>query len=65
MSTLPGFIFPGDVSASARYWQEDIIEPEVKVTNDGTIVPSEAPGIGFRVRTEKIEEITTRKEQWI
>jgi O-succinylbenzoate synthase len=29
MSTLDGFSLPGDVSASSRYWSEDIIEPPV------------------------------------
>jgi len=37
MSTLPGFSLPGDVSASQRYWSEDIIEPPVEVTEKGTI----------------------------
>jgi O-succinylbenzoate synthase len=37
MSTLAGFVLPGDVSASRRYWDEDIIEPEVEVTPHGTI----------------------------
>jgi o-succinylbenzoate synthase len=64
MSTLPGFVFPGDVSASARYWHEDIIDPEVTVTSRGTIIPPDGPGIGFAVRREKVEELTVRKEQW-
>jgi O-succinylbenzoate synthase len=37
MSTLANFSLPGDVSASRRYWAEDIIEPEVEVTQQGTI----------------------------
>ena len=37
LSTLPGFTLPGDVSASARYWEEDIIEPPVTVSRAGTI----------------------------
>jgi len=44
MSTLPGFTLPGDVSASSRYWNEDIIEPEIKVTPRGTIPVSAARG---------------------
>lgn len=32
MSSLAGFVLPGDVSASQRYWEEDIIDPEVEVT---------------------------------
>lgn len=62
MSTLPGFVLPGDVSASQRYWEEDLIEPEVEVTPKGTIqVPTE-PGIGYAVRTKRIEQLTTRRE---
>ncbi|MCI0665566.1 MAG: hypothetical protein L0220_31285, partial [Acidobacteria bacterium] len=38
MSTLPGFVMPGDVSASKRYWKEDLIIPPVEVTPRGTII---------------------------
>ena len=47
MATLAGFTLPGDVSASARYWEEDIIDPPVSVTAQGTIVAPDKPGIGF------------------
>jgi O-succinylbenzoate synthase len=62
MSTLAGFTLPGDVSASARYWAEDIIEPAVTVTTRGTIIAPEAPGIGFAVKEERIDELTVRRE---
>jgi O-succinylbenzoate synthase len=62
MSTLPGFTLPGDVSASARYWHEDIIEPEVEVTSRGTIVVPNAPGLGFGVRRDRIEKLTVRQK---
>lgn len=62
MATLAGFTLPGDVSASARYWHEDIIEPPVSVTERGTIVAPESPGIGYQVKQERIEALTTRKE---
>ncbi|HEY6247061.1 MAG TPA: o-succinylbenzoate synthase [Pyrinomonadaceae bacterium] len=62
MSTLSGFSLPGDVSASARYWLEDIIEPPVIVSSSGTIKASEAPGIGFDVNLPRIESLTVRKE---
>ena len=61
MSTLPGFTLPGDVSASKRYWHEDIIEPAVEVTPQGTIIVPEGPGIGFEVKTERIEKMAVRK----
>ena len=62
MSTLPGFTLPGDVSASARYWEEDIVEPPVRVSERGTIVAPESPGIGFTVNLPRIDALTVRKE---
>jgi O-succinylbenzoate synthase len=62
MSTLPNFTLPGDVSASRRYWAEDIIEPEVEVTAKGTIRVPTAAGIGYAPRVERIESLTKRKE---
>jgi o-succinylbenzoate synthase len=64
MSTLPGFVFPGDVSASQRYWVEDIIEPEVNVTPQGTIHVPTDPGIGYRIRVAEIEKRTVMREEW-
>ena len=62
MSTLPNFTLPGDVSASRRYWTEDIIEPEVEVTSRGTIKVPAAPGIGYAPRLDRIESLSKRKE---
>jgi len=61
MSTLAGFVLPGDVSASARYWEEDIIEPPVTVSSRGTITPPDAPGIGFKVNLPRLDALTVRK----
>lgn len=49
LSTLSNFVFPGDVSASSRYWEKDIIEPEV-IVNDGVIQVPDNPGIGYEVK---------------
>jgi O-succinylbenzoate synthase len=62
MSTLAGFTLPGDVSASARYWSEDIIEPPVIVSSRGTITPPDKPGLGFDINLSRIESLTARKE---
>jgi o-succinylbenzoate synthase len=62
MSTLPNFTLPGDVSASRRYWTEDIIDPEVEVTPKGTIRVPTAPGIGYAPRLDRIEQLTKRRE---
>ena len=62
MSTLSNFTLPGDVSASRRYWTEDIVEPEVEVTAKGTIKVPTAPGIGYTPRLDRIESLTKRRE---
>jgi O-succinylbenzoate synthase len=64
MSTLPGFTLPGDVSASRRYWGEDIIDPEVTVTPQGTIRVPQTPGLGYSPNLERIEKLTVRKERF-
>jgi len=64
MSTLPGFSLPGDVSASQRYWSEDIIEPPVEVTEKGTIRVPATPGLGYAVKRDRIEKITARRNNW-
>lgn len=61
MSTLEGFTLPGDVSASKRYWHEDIIEPAVEITSRGTIIAREKPGIGFEVRRDRIDKLAVRR----
>jgi O-succinylbenzoate synthase len=62
LSTLPNFTLPGDVAASKRYWEEDIILPEVTVSPQGTIRVPTGPGIGFEPRLDRIDKLTVRKE---
>ena len=64
MSTLPGFTLPGDVSASSRYWHEDIIEPDVRVSAQGTISAPTESGIGYAVRQDLIDKLTVRSRTW-
>jgi O-succinylbenzoate synthase len=62
LSTLENFSLPGDVSASARYWVEDIIEPEVTVSRQGEILIPDVPGRGYEVRTDLVDQLTVRRE---
>jgi o-succinylbenzoate synthase len=64
VSSLPGYSLPGDVSASKRYWVEDVIEPEVEVSSQGTIRVPDTPGLGYHVRRDLIERWTVEKETW-
>ena len=62
LSSLSNFRLPGDVSASKRYWKDDIIDPEVEVSAQGTIAIQDVPGTGYRIREDLIEKLTVRKE---
>jgi O-succinylbenzoate synthase len=62
LSTLDNFRLPGDVSASKRYWKEDLVEPEIEVSPQGTISVSDQPGTGYKIRQDMIERFCTRKE---
>jgi len=62
LSSLAGFTLPGDVSASRRYWKQDIIEPEVTVSEQGAIRVPQSPGLGFTPVIERIERATVRSE---
>jgi O-succinylbenzoate synthase len=62
LSSLPNFKLPGDVSASSRYWSEDIIDPPVTVSANGEIaVPWDKPGRGFAIDCDRIERTTVRR----
>ena len=62
LSSLPNFSLPGDVSASRRYWAEDIIEPEVTVSPEGEIAVPDGIGAGYTVLRDRIEALTVRRQ---
>jgi O-succinylbenzoate synthase len=62
LSSLSNFSLPGDVSASSRYWVEDIIEPAVTVSAKGEITVPTVVGRGFEVRRDRIEALTVRRQ---
>ena len=58
LSTLPNFRLPGDIAASRRYFQPDLIEPGIEVRPDGTIAVPQGPGIGVTVVQERVDAAT-------
>jgi len=64
LSTLPNFSLPGDVSASDRYFDRDVISPPVTVNADGQIRAPKGSGIGFEVDEHFIQALTTISEEF-
>ncbi len=64
LASLPNFTLPGDISASKRYYKEDIVYPEFAITPDGKITVPTKPGIGVEVLLDKLEKVTVAKESF-
>lgn len=62
LATLPNFKFPNDISASKRYYAEDLIEPPVEVSSKGTIKVPELPGIGVSPQEQRIKKAALKHE---
>jgi len=62
LATLPNFRLPGDISASDRYWAEDIVDPPFVLQKGGTIAVPTRWGLGVRVKVELVDRLTVRRE---
>jgi o-succinylbenzoate synthase len=62
LASLPNFTLPGDISASKRYYKEDIVEPEFVVNQDGTMDVPVKPGIGVEVNMEMLKKVSVKNE---
>ena len=65
LASLPNFTLPGDISASKRYYTQDIVEPAFEVAADGTMSVPTKPGIGVDVVMDRLERVTVRKQEFI
>jgi O-succinylbenzoate synthase len=65
IQALPGFSLPGDTSASARYFREDLVDPPVVVLPDGTIPLPGGPGFGHEIVWKRVEAATLDREAWV
>ncbi len=61
LASLPGFTLPNDLSASDRYYRQDIIEPPFVLNSDGTLSVPQGPGIGVEVNARRLEHVTLEK----
>ena len=64
LASLPGFSLPGDISASARYYQEDVIDPPFVLNSDSTLSVPSGPGLGVNVRPEVVARYTLSQKTY-
>jgi len=62
LATLSNFALPHDLSASKRYYKQDLIEPPIEMTPRGTIMVPHSPGIGVNAREDRIRQFTLKHE---
>jgi o-succinylbenzoate synthase len=62
LASLPNFTLPGDISASKRYYKEDIVEPEFTVNPDGTMNVPTGHGIGVEVNMKMLKKVTVKSK---
>ena len=65
VASLPGFVLPGDISASARYYAEDIVEPPfVLNASDSTLPVPTGLGLGVTVCEDRLQRVTLRRQSY-
>ena len=63
LATMPNFTLPGDISATDRYYAEDIAEPAFRINPDNSTIKVPAgPGIGVEVIMDRLEKYRVRQE---
>jgi O-succinylbenzoate synthase len=65
ITSLDNFSIPGDTSASSRYWDEDIVTPEVALSKPGILAVPSKPGIGYEIRTDVVNRYTVRNKIFV
>lgn len=64
MASLPGFTLPGDISASARYYRQDIVEEPFVLNSDSTLSVPNKPGLGITVDLAALKQFTLRSQDF-
>lgn len=65
IAALPNFTLPGDLSASNRYYNPDLIDPPFEFNPDGTLIVPNGPGLGVNVVADRLERVTLRKATFL
>jgi len=62
LASLPGFTLPGDVSATSRYYAQDIADPPFVLNPDSTLSVPTGPGLGVQVNQQNLERFTVKRQ---
>ena len=62
LASLPNFVLPGDISASDRYYEEDITEELFTLNDDSTINVPEGAGLGVKLRQDVVKKVAVKSE---
>ena len=61
LASLPGFKLPGDISASSRYYQQDITNESFTLNPDSTITVPQGPGLGVTIDRRALDQYSVKK----
>jgi O-succinylbenzoate synthase len=61
IASLPNFTLPGDISATDRYYAEDITNERFVLNPDSTIDVPDSPGLGVTINRQALEQVTVRR----
>ncbi len=64
LASLPNFTLPGDLSASNRYYNPDLIDPPFEFNSDGTLIVPAGPGLGVNVVMERLQRVTLNQQSF-
>jgi len=65
LQTLPGFLLPGDISETSRYFHEDIVDQPVVLDGEGYVTVPEGPGTGIQVMESRLKKCQIHREKLI
>ncbi len=60
LASLPGFVYPGDISATDRYYEQDITNERFELNPDSTIDVPDRPGLGVSIDLQALEKFTIK-----
>ncbi len=61
LASLPNFTLPGDISASERYFQRDVVRNPFVLNPDSTLSVPEGPGSGAEVDEAFLDSVTLER----